>query len=110
MILRLRLEQRGSTSAEAFQLEGKLSYTIGRVNADVIVEDDKCSRSHGLFYIDKGKLHVRDLGSRNGITIGKQKVAVSEMVKGASIQIGAMTIFVEDYSVEDPAVEKQKVG
>jgi pSer/pThr/pTyr-binding forkhead associated (FHA) protein len=102
MKLRLRLEKKGSTSAEAFELSGKPSYTVGRLGADVIIDDGKCSRSHALFYFDKEKLHIRDLKSTNGTFMARKRIEVAALAKGASIEIGAVTILVEDFSLDEP--------
>lgn len=44
-------------------------YTIGRVAADLTIEDRRVSRAHIRVDVRDGQLYLSDLGSSNGTTI-----------------------------------------
>ena len=43
----------------------------GREN-DIVIVDNRVSRQHAIFYLDEKGVSVRDLGSSNGLRIGKE--------------------------------------
>ena len=62
--------QRGSARIEVVPLAKGTPVTVGRANTNrVVVADGKCSRQHCEIFSSDGRWYVRDLGSRNGITI-----------------------------------------
>lgn len=60
---------------------------------DIHVDDNLLSRQHGEFYVDQGRLYVRDLGSKNGIYIKKQKITDEEVKPGDKIKLGNKNFF-----------------
>jgi tetratricopeptide (TPR) repeat protein len=62
-------------------------------NCDLYVEDSLLSRQHGEFYVDQGRLYVRDLGSKNGIFIKRKKIADEEVKPGDKIKLGNKNFF-----------------
>lgn len=63
---------------------------IGRApNNDLVLSDPMVSQQHAVVWVQDDKLHVRDLASRNGVFIGKDRVVgTSEVVDNASLKIG----------------------
>ncbi len=45
----------------------------GREN-DIVIVDNRVSRQHAIFYLDEKGVSVRDLGSSNGLRIGKEHI------------------------------------
>jgi pSer/pThr/pTyr-binding forkhead associated (FHA) protein len=71
---------------------------VGRVDSHLQVADRQCSRQHVLLYEGyDGKLHLRDLGSRNGTFVNGKRVSGGIINVGDEIRIGASTIEVLDY-------------
>jgi type II secretory ATPase GspE/PulE/Tfp pilus assembly ATPase PilB-like protein len=64
--------------------------TLGRgPKNDIVLADDKASRSHAKIERVSGNYYVRDLGSTNGTLLNGQKLtAVMELSDGDVIQIG----------------------
>lgn len=63
---------------------------IGRdVGTDIRLEGNTVSRKHAEMFLDPfGRWWIRDLGSRNGIYVGDQKVNEAPVRPGEPIQIG----------------------
>ncbi|BBD60361.1 cyclic nucleotide-binding protein [Nostoc sp. HK-01] len=48
---------------------------VGReVGNDIIISDNRVSRQHAIFYLDEKGVSVKDLGSSNGLRIGKTQI------------------------------------
>ncbi len=48
---------------------------VGReVGNDIIISDNRVSRQHAIFYVDEKGVSVKDLGSSNGLRIGKTQI------------------------------------
>jgi len=71
---------------------------------DIHVDDGLLSRQHGEFYVDQGRLYVRDLGSKNGIYIKRQKITDEEVKPGDKIKLGNKNFF--EYLDENVQGEK----
>ncbi|OKH52590.1 hypothetical protein NIES2101_14265 [Calothrix sp. HK-06] len=53
---------------------------VGREsNNDIVILDGRVSPQHGIFYIDKTGVKVKDLGSINGLRIGKEEIHDAEV-------------------------------
>lgn len=64
--------------------------TLGRTQADILIDDPKVSSLHAKFEMnDKGKLVIRDLQSANGIKINGQKVKKVTLLSGVIFEIGS---------------------
>src|SRR6516162_936611 len=72
------------------------SITVGRERtAGVYLDDKTLSREHTKFYIENGKLFVRDLESRNGTYLNGQLVKNTQPLKaGDRIRVGTATFTV----------------
>lgn len=73
-------------------LAGRL--TIGRAPSNrIVVPDAKCSRQHCELYFRDGSWHLRDLDSRNGITIDGFRVERDQTLKyGQIVGIGSCSL------------------
>ena len=69
---------------------------IGRVNADLQIDDPSVSRRHALFRPIAGVLNVEDLGSSNGTRVNGERItAVTRLQAGDVVEIGGTIIEVE---------------
>ncbi|WP_437201246.1 sigma 54-interacting transcriptional regulator [Planctomicrobium sp. SH664] len=87
--------QRGDARLEVIDLATTARVTIGRASAnDVIVPDAKCSRNHCELHLIEGVWHLRDLDSRNGVTLNGERVEPGDhpLVLGDTIGIGGHTL------------------
>lgn len=65
---------------------------IGRLGADVAVDDSEVSRWHCAIEVTGDQIHLRDLDSRNGVFIGDEKIKSAELKNESEFRIGS-TIF-----------------
>ena len=74
---------------------GDGEFTIGRhTDSDIVLHEDYISRAHASITSDNDELHIKDLGSRNGIVVNGQLVSVSSLTEGDVISIGPYAIVV----------------
>jgi diguanylate cyclase (GGDEF)-like protein len=67
---------------------------IGRgEHADIVIDDVGISRSHAAIEVERERLRVLDLGSRNGVLVNGLGVDEHELEDGDRIQVGTNTIF-----------------
>ncbi len=80
----------------------KPEVTIGRGQTnDIIVQDEKMSRSHARFeFSDQGEVRVVDTGSTNGIRVNGVKTVRAVIKPGDVIQIGGCQIQLEGIIAE----------
>ena len=65
----------GSKWTDVFRLVPGRTVTIGRAATNqIIVKDDRASRNHAEVFLTNGQWTLRDLDSRNGTTVGNQRV------------------------------------
>jgi Nif-specific regulatory protein len=90
--------QRGSARLAVIRLEPHLPMTVGRAASNrVVVNDPKCSRQHCEFFVRAGRWYLRDLDSRNGVTVDGLHVDSDCALKvGQTIGIGACTLLFTD--------------
>jgi hypothetical protein len=62
--------------------------TIGRANADIIINDRVVSRLHCALEISEDSVVLRDLGSTNGTIVGNQLVQTATLTSGSTFRIG----------------------
>jgi hypothetical protein len=66
---------------------------IGRsFEADLVIPDPELSRRHCEINISKAKSEIRDLGSKNGIFIGSDRIEGSVLNHGAVVRLGTTLI------------------
>lgn len=89
----------GESWSTIFQLvPGKLT-TIGRAPTNqIVVSDDRCSRTHAEVYYSQGDWFVRDLGSRNGTYLNLDQLKSQQRLEpGNILRIGkTLLYFVEN--------------
>jgi Nif-specific regulatory protein len=100
--------QRGSARVEVVPLTRGTPVTVGRANTNrIVVADGKCSRQHCEVFSNEGRWFVRDLGSRNGITIDGQPVDDDwELEVGQRIGLGGYSLLYTDANPEDAATAR----
>lgn len=62
---------------------------IGRLGADMAVEDSEVSRWHCAVEVSGEEVTLRDLDSRNGVYLGDQKVKSSALKHDSEFRIGS---------------------
>jgi predicted Zn finger-like uncharacterized protein len=62
--------------------------TIGRSNADIIINDRVVSRLHCALEISEESVLLRDLGSTNGTIVGNQLVQTATLTSGSTFRVG----------------------
>jgi hypothetical protein len=87
-VYELHLQKKGGTVY--IHHVGVMPVQIGRApNNDLVLSDPMVSQQHAVVWVQDGKLHVRDLASRNGVFVGDDRVVgTSEVVDNASLKIG----------------------
>src|SRR5437868_13760758 len=65
----------GSKWTDVFRLVAGQSVTIGRApTSQIVVKDERCSRTHAEIFFSQERWVLRDLESRNGTFVGSQSV------------------------------------
>lgn len=64
--------------------------------ADIVVPDGDASRKHAEVVIDAEGVTVRDIGSKNGLFVGEQKVVERRLTDRDELRIGATVLLFED--------------
>lgn len=65
------------------------TYRIGKSpDCDLQLDDPHVSREHLVMHVSEQGVHVRDLGSKNGSTLGGMKLVEGILYPGAILQIG----------------------
>ena len=81
----------GPLAGRRLQIESEL--TLGRVDADVALEDDEVSRRHATIRLDGDGLVIDDLGSLNGTWVNGVRIAKTRpLAVGDTIRIGETAI------------------
>ncbi len=62
--------------------------------------DQELSRRHCEFYLKDDVLHLKDLGSANGVRVNQQKVSVMALASGDQVQMGSVSLLVIGPKVE----------
>jgi len=62
----------GRTEKKTFQ-QSTIQVGRGQEN-DIVIADKRVSRQHAIFYLDEKGVSVKDLGSSNGLRIGKENI------------------------------------
>lgn len=80
----------GRYEGQDFPLDDRRSYIAGRSSeVDLVLADDAVSRKHVRFYPARGRIWVRDLGSRNGTVVNGELVERHCLREGDRIAIGS---------------------
>ena len=90
----------GKYEGHEFPLDGE-AFVAGRsTEADLVLADDAVSRKHARFYARRGRMWVRDLGSRNGTQINGKSVKHHCLRPGDRIVIGSSLVKVADKTAQ----------
>lgn len=82
----------GDHEGRVIKLPDQGTFVIGRAETcDFSLEDDGISRQHARIVASGGKVHVEDLGSRNGTFIGPQAIERQRLIGDEIIRLGART-------------------
>jgi hypothetical protein len=85
----------GKYEGQEFPLDGG-GFLAGRSSdADLVLADDAVSRKHARFFPSRGRIWVRDLGSRNGTVINGQTVGLHCLREGDRLALGSSLARVE---------------
>lgn len=98
--------QKGDARLEVVDLSQGGRFTIGRAHTNrIVLQDAKCSRLHCEIFNRGAQWFLRDLGSRNGVTLDNARVEGDQPLPyGSVIRIGACTlIFTNRPDAEPPA-------
>ncbi len=83
----------GTQKGRSFDITGIGTYTIGRKECDVVLEDDKVSRKHAsIVIIREGQYAVTDLASRNGTFVNGVRLTRRNLQHNDLIRIGNTTL------------------
>lgn len=91
----------GKKWSDVFRLVPGRTVTIGRSpTAQIVIKDEQASRQHAEIFLSEGRWILRDLGSRNGTAIGRERVSGDHRLKPGDIIWIASTqmAFVNDLS------------
>ncbi|HJS06680.1 MAG TPA: FHA domain-containing protein, partial [Pirellulales bacterium] len=95
----------GTKWTDVFRLVPGQSVTIGRAPTNqIILKDDRCSRTHAEVFMSQGKWIIRDLDSRNGTVIAGELVRGDRVLDpGDIVRIGqSQFAFVHDLAKAFP--------
>ena len=83
----------GDSKGESFDITGVGTYTIGRRDCDVVLDDEKVSRKHAAIIIAReGQYAASDLASRNGTFINGIRLTRRNLQHNDLIRIGDTTL------------------
>ncbi|MDZ7615422.1 MAG: FHA domain-containing protein, partial [Patescibacteria group bacterium] len=91
----------GTKWSDVFRLVPGQSITIGRAPTNqIVIKDERCSRTHVELFMSGGKWILRDLDSRNGTLVGDTRVTADwPLTPGDMIRIGrSQLVFVHRLS------------
>ena len=92
--MRSLLMKEGPLAGKRYTVDAEL--VIGRVNADLTIDDPQISRRHALIRPSGPELEVEDLGSLNGTWLNGKRITVPRRLEpGDEIRIGKSAIAVE---------------
>jgi hypothetical protein len=93
----------GKYQGQEFPLDAE-SFIAGRsTEADLVLADDAVSRKHVRFYAKRGRIWVRDLGSRNGTHVNGKEVHHHCLRDGDRLVIGSSLLRIDTKAPADLA-------
>ncbi len=94
----------GPLAGQRLEVEDELS--VGRLDADVVIEDAELSRRHAVFRVVDGALEVEDLGSTNGTFVEGRRIGEPTRIEhGTRVKLG-ISLFVAEV---EPLVQTTRV-
>ncbi len=95
----------GTKWTDVFRLMAGQSITIGRAPTNqIVVKDERCSRTHAEVFYSQERWVLRDLESRNGTTVGTERIRGDYVLQpGDIVRIGhSQMAFVHDLASAFP--------
>ncbi len=84
---------KGKYAGQEYALEPNGAYIAGRSSeVDLVLADDAVSRKHARFFANRGRMWVRDLGSRNGTHVNGKPVERACIRDGDRVAIGSSLV------------------
>jgi pSer/pThr/pTyr-binding forkhead associated (FHA) protein len=83
--------------------EGNLRIGAFRRGRDILLDDDKISRKHAMFFLDDDGPSVVDLLSTNGTHVNGKKVSDADLMEGDIVNIGKTRFIVRLEEEGEPA-------
>ena len=103
--LALRVNHRGQSEQHLLR-DGRS--VVGRATScDIVLDDHSVSREHAALVVSNGRVHVVDLGSRNGTFFDGEAVQQVDLTPGDSVTFGGVVGVVE-YVDQSVILEKTK--
>lgn len=91
----------GARAGERFPVENEIS--LGRENADVVLDDAEVSRRHAIVRRTNGALEIVDQGSANGTFVNGARIDGSRrLANGDSVRLGGTAFGVELPGAAEP--------
>ena len=88
MRARLTLE-RGPGSPAVYELEPQGTVSLGRnLNNTVVLQDEHASRWHAEIVHERGRWLIRDLDTRYGTRVNRERIEEAQLTGGDEVQIG----------------------
>ena len=99
--------QRGAARIQVVPMETSARVSVGRSSSNrLVLADPKCSRQHCEFFHRDGQWFVRDLDSRNGLTVnGRRVVEEHALTVGETVGVGACSLVYTDQEPRDPGAD-----
>jgi pSer/pThr/pTyr-binding forkhead associated (FHA) protein len=93
----------GAREGERFPLTSQLS--LGRENADIVLDDTEASRLHAVVRFANGRAEVTDAGSSNGTFVNGSRIdGARELVHGDLIRVGQTSLTIEMPTISSATV------
>lgn len=98
----------GSAEVSQYRLlrEGEALVVGSGTNVDVRVDDRAVSQRHCRLRVERGRMVVEDLGSKNGIFVGGGRVVRAQLTAGTSFVMGRAIVTCDSGSPSDEADEE----
>jgi predicted Zn finger-like uncharacterized protein len=77
----------GKASGQIFEIHS-VRTTIGRADADIVLDDPECSRQHAVLEILGARVVIRDMKSTNGTFVEGERIDQAELENHKEFRIG----------------------
>jgi pSer/pThr/pTyr-binding forkhead associated (FHA) protein len=93
--------QDGELAGQRFPVDATV--TLGRENADLVIDDPEISRPHACMEWNQERLEVSDLGSANGTFVNGERIeGPRELRNGDLVKLGQTSFTIEIPPPRDP--------
>lgn len=96
----------GKQSGQKFTID-RPRVTIGRSDADVVIDDAEISRQHCAVEMHGARIVLRDLGSTNGTFVDEVKISQMEIQNHSEFRIGSTCLML---ILTDPDLDLEPVS